>query len=77
MPAGAAAVVVVIGQELWFRSILLSRLGVWWSTAVWIGVVGLTAPVHAAVSGLVLGVLSRRHGVLVAILAALIWRVAG
>ncbi len=76
-PIGVALIAVVLGQELWFRGVLQARLGAWRTAAAWVVIVGAVAPLHAAASGLLLCGLSSRYGVFAAIVAALVWRVAG
>ena len=78
LPGGLAAILlVVVGQELWFRSVMLHTLGGWRSVVVWVVVVSPTAPLQGAAVGLLLCGLSSRYGVFTAMLAALVWRLLG
>ena len=76
-PAGLAALLVVLGQELWFRGVLLERIGAWRAVVIWVVIVGAAAPIQAAISGALLSYLSRCYGLFAAILAALFWRLLG
>ena len=77
VPTGLTALLVVLGQEAWFRGVLLRRLGWWRAAAVWVVIVGPTTPLQAGASGLLLSYLSRCYGLFAAILAAMIWRLLG
>lgn len=76
-PAGLTALLVALGQEVWFRGVLLRQLGVRRAWLSWVLIVGLAAPLHAAVSGALLSWLSSRYGLFAALAAAMIWRLLG
>ena len=77
LATGLTALVVVAGQELWFRGVLQRQVGWLWSVVLWVVIVGPGAPLHAAVAGLLLSWLSRCYGLFAAIMAAGLWRLLG
>lgn len=75
-PEGLAAVLVVVGQDLYFRGVLQRRLGLWAALAAWVLVACPADPLRGAVAGLVLGLLQARFGLGAALAAHAAWLLA-
>jgi membrane protease YdiL (CAAX protease family) len=68
--ASASAVVLIVGEELFFRGFLQRRFGAWLAGIAAFATVGLTAPVAGAFTMLLLGVVAHRAGSVLPTLAA-------
>ncbi len=74
--APLAAVLVVVGQELFFREALQRRVGVVGAVLAWTVLVCPMDPILGLVSGLALGLLRARGGLLAALGAHATWSLA-